>query len=439
MAIRRHASKIFNKSILAITITCTSLTVSADFIEDSSLKLKLKNEYRRADRPSADAPYGPKIDAWVQGYLFDFSSGKINDKISIDASLYHTQKLAADEDKSTRFYLDGHDSATIGGVSINLDLADWAQFKIGQFGTDYLHGSLDHMVPLIDHSSNRTDPTMAEGILWRGDFADNIHLYGMVSTKEAGKYKKSWQDTGLIGFVDGAFVTVDEKTTYNFAALWQTAYSNLKFGWQGMDDQADQFQVEAGHTWAMPFNSMMRAESRFYYAKTKGYSKDTYAPMTGGNDDTFLASAVAWWMLDQWTLTGAIGQAGNKLLPVLEIDTDIGYVFDQSIDRNGQDMFSWQLGVMYDLTPSLKIGGLVTFTDGYEDYTKTVKQEGIGGTLLLMHKVKEGELKGLETTFVYSNATEDRKGVDGHPDSQRGGNLDYYDIMLKVHYPVDIF
>ena len=435
MTNNRNVLNSFKPSLLAISIASTLLTsvtaaqangiMDSSFINDSSLKLELRNEYRRADRPSASGDFGPQIDAWVQGIMFDFSSGKINDKISIDAALYHVAKLAADEDKSSRFYLDGHDSYTIGGVNINLDLADWAQFKIGQFGTDWLYGSLDHLVPLIDISSNRTEPTMAEGILWRGDFANNIYLYGMVSTKEAGRYKKEWTDTGLL-FAD------EQNPAYNFAALWQTDTSNVKFGWQGMKDHADQFQFEAGHTWSMPFDSTMRAESRFYYAKTKGLSQ-AYSLDATGQDDTYLASAIAWWTVDKWTWTGALGKAGNKLNFFLDIDTDVGYVADQSIDRNGQDMFSWQVGAFYDLTPNLKVGGLVTVTDGYEDHTKTVEQEGLGGNLLLLHTVREGELKGLKTTIVYSYAEEDRVG------STKGDQLDYFDLMVKVHYPMDLF
>lgn len=432
MTINQKVSTIFKKTLLSITVTSAVVTtaqantaLSSDFFSDSSLKMQLRNELRSAERPSADAPYGPEIYAWVQGFMFDFSSGKINDTVSIDAALYHVQKLDADEDKASRFYLDGHDSYTIGGANVNLHLADWAQFKIGQFGTDYFYGSLDHYVPLIDNSSNRTEPTMAEGIMWRGDMGNNIHLYGMFTTKEAGRYKKEWTDTGLL-FTD------EENPTYNLAALWQTKTSNLKFGWQGMEDHADQYQMEAGHTWGLPDNSKLRVESRFYYAKTKGLTKE-FSLQNTESDDTYVASAIAFWMKDNWTFNAAMGKAGNKLNALTDIDTDIGYVFDLSIDRNGQDMFSWQVGALYKLTPEWSVGAAVTVTDGYEDYTKSVEQEGLGGTLMLFHNIKEGKLKGLSTSILYSYAEEDRVG------SVRGDKLDYNDLMVKVHYPVDLF
>lgn len=426
MIVHKTTLNFAKKSILAITFAgAVSTAVQANFIDDSTLDVQLRNEFRDAERPSASGAYGPQINAWVQGFLFDFSSGKINDIISIDAALYNVQKISADDDKSSRFYLDGHESYTIGGASINLDLAKWAQFKVGRFGTDYLYGSLDHFVPLIDNSSNRTEPTMAEGVLWRGDFANDIYLYGMYSTKEAGRYKKQWTDTGLL-FTD------EEKPVYNLAALWQTETSNVKIGWQGMDEHADQLQVEAGHTWKMPDDSTVRLESRFYYAKTKGLTKAHSLDKTG-EDDTYVASAMGYWMKDDWTFSAAMGKAGNKLDGSVDIDTDVGYVFDLSIDRNGQDMFSWQVGAMYALTPSLKIGAAVTLTDGYESHTKTVEQEGLGGTIMMFHNVKEGRLKGLSTSIVYSVAKEDRVG------SSKGDELDYNDLMVKIHYPVNIF
>lgn len=35
------------------------------------------------------------------------------------------------------------------------------------------------------------------------------------------------------------------------------------------------------------------------------------------------------------------------------VDTDIGYPFSLSLDRNREGMQSWQLGVNYRLTPNL--------------------------------------------------------------------------------------
>ena len=165
--------------------------VFANFVSDSTLDLQLRNELRNASRPSADQPYGPEIHAWVQGFLFDFSSGKINDRISVDAALYHVEKLDADKNKATRFYLDGHDSYTLAAANVNLEFADWSQVRLGRFGVDSLYGTLEETVPLIDESSNRTEPTMAEGALWRGSF-NNLNLYGMYMTKRAGRYLKSW-------------------------------------------------------------------------------------------------------------------------------------------------------------------------------------------------------------------------------------------------------
>lgn len=47
-----------------------SESAASKVIADSALNLKLVNEYRNADKPSAKAPFGPEIDAWTQGFMF---------------------------------------------------------------------------------------------------------------------------------------------------------------------------------------------------------------------------------------------------------------------------------------------------------------------------------------------------------------------------------
>lgn len=178
--------------LLLITAQATAADVKSDsatskLISDSDLNLRLVNEYRNADKPSAKAPFGPEIDAWTQGFLFDFKSGKIADVVGMEANLYRMQKLSADPDKSTRWYLDDHDSFNIAGVAAVLDFADWAQFKIGRFGTDAGYGSLKYPVPLIHSGSQRVAPRVAEGALWQGDF-DQLHLYAMYARAYAGGF-----------------------------------------------------------------------------------------------------------------------------------------------------------------------------------------------------------------------------------------------------------
>ncbi len=101
-----------------------SETATSKLISDSSLNLKLVNEYRNADKPSAKPPFGPEIDAWTQGFMFDFKSGKVADVVGVEGNLYRIQKLSADPDKSTRWYLDDHDSFNIAGAAAVLDFAD---------------------------------------------------------------------------------------------------------------------------------------------------------------------------------------------------------------------------------------------------------------------------------------------------------------------------
>ena len=92
--------------------------------------------------------------------------------------------------------------------------------------------------------------------------------------------------------------------------------------------------LENGHTWVTPSGNFMKADTRVFYAKTKGASR-ALSESYNGKDSTYVVSGQMFWIKDKLTLMGAAGQAGSKLNALLDIDTDLGYVFDLSIDRNG--------------------------------------------------------------------------------------------------------
>ncbi|GAM74555.1 glucuronide transport facilitator UidC [Vibrio ishigakensis] len=114
------------------------------------------------------------------------------------------------------------------------------------------------------------------------------------------------------------------------------------------------------------------------------------------------------------------------------VDTDLGFSFDQSIDRNGDDMFSWQIGGFYQWTDNLTTGLAVVVTDGYEDSSRRVEIEGTGANFIVQHK-GYGALEGLDTLLILNKAIEYRQG------SALGDELDYYDIKLSFTYPLSIF
>lgn len=164
---------------------------------DHKLVLKLKNEYRNAERPSASGSFGPEVDAWVQYAELNYRSNNLLSWLDVEAAVYTTQKLHADPSKSSRFYLDGHDDFTLASGSINIKPIDGVELKVGRYGTDYASGNIDYYVPLIERTSVRPTPSISEGALLKVDL-EKFHLYGAYATRYAGGYYPDWQDHGTV-------------------------------------------------------------------------------------------------------------------------------------------------------------------------------------------------------------------------------------------------
>lgn len=100
------------RKIVAMAVICltaasglTSAYAAQLADDEAGLRIRLKNELRRADKPSAGA--GRDIYAWVQGGLLDFNSGYYSNIIGVEGGAYYVYKLGARADMSTRWYLDG--------------------------------------------------------------------------------------------------------------------------------------------------------------------------------------------------------------------------------------------------------------------------------------------------------------------------------------------
>ena len=398
-------------------------TTAPNVVSDSSLNMRLINEYRNADKPSAAPPNGPKVDAWTQGVMFDFKSGKVADVVGVESNLYRVQKLSADPDKSTRWYLDGHDSFNLAGVAAVLDFAPAAQFKVGRFGTDAGYGSLKYPVPLIHSASQRVMPTMAEGVLWQGDF-DELHLYAMYARAYSGGFITDWTDEYAYD--------LDKTPRYNLAGVWDSGALQLMLGAQHQQDTLNQYMTRGSYTWGVGDNAKMKAEGLGLYARTTGAASDILSAK--GLDDTYLVTAKLSYIFDKSTLFASVGQTGDKLPNrSLRLDTDYTFPFDLSIDRNLQDMLSLQAGVNYNILPTTTLGVALLATDGYEDYTKAVAVEGKSVNFSAMHMVNSGPLKGFKAMAILNKAKEYREG------SALGDTLNYYDVKLRFSYDLPVF
>ncbi|MGP8847022.1 glucuronide uptake porin UidC, partial [Enterobacter hormaechei] len=67
---------------IAVASVCTSVLAEQISDDEAALRFRLKNELRRADKPSAGT--GKNIYAWVQGGLVDFNSGYYSQFIGVE-------------------------------------------------------------------------------------------------------------------------------------------------------------------------------------------------------------------------------------------------------------------------------------------------------------------------------------------------------------------
>lgn len=152
---------------IAVVAACPSALALQISDDESALRFRLKNELRRADKPSAGA--GRDIYAWVQGGLIDFNSSYYSQRIGVEGSAYYVYKLGARDNMSTRWYLDGHESFGYVLGAIKIKPTENSRLKIGRFGTDYSYGSLHgefHSSPAAHNARYRPLPK-ARWATWR--------------------------------------------------------------------------------------------------------------------------------------------------------------------------------------------------------------------------------------------------------------------------------
>ena len=88
------------RKIVAMAVICltaasglTSAYAAQLADDEAGLRIRLKNELRRADKPSAGA--GRDIYAWVQGGLLDFNSGYYSNIIGVEGGACLGHKAVA--------------------------------------------------------------------------------------------------------------------------------------------------------------------------------------------------------------------------------------------------------------------------------------------------------------------------------------------------------
>ncbi len=405
---------------LAVAAACPGAWAIPMTDDDSALRFRLKNELRRADKPSAGA--GRDIYAWVQGGLVDFNSEYYSQFIGVEGGAYYVYKLGARNDMSTRWYLDGHKSFGYALGAIKLKPLENIRLKLGRFGTDYSYGSLPWRIPLIAGSSQRTLPTVSEGALGQVALTPNVELWAMWRTRVF-----QWTDsaTGVRdeGVYNARTGKYDRHRPRTFlAASWHDENSRYSVGGSVQDDVSTQAQSIFEKRIPLAKDYALKGELLGFYAKLEGLSRSSSQP-----DETGLASGQLTWS----TPWGGLFVSGGYLRHAVSgavVDTDIGYPFSLSLDRNREGMQSWQAGVNYRLTPQLTMTLAPVVTRGYESSQRDVQIEGLGMLGAVNYKVEEGPLRGMN---LFLAADKGREKRDGSP---LGDRLNYWDVKMSVQY-----
>lgn len=405
---------------IAVASVCTSVLAEQISDDEAALRFRLKNELRRADKPSAGT--GGNIYAWVQGGLVDFNSGYYSQFIGVEGGAYYVYKLGARDNMSTRWYLDDHESFGYALGALKIKAGDNFRLKIGRFGTDYSYGSLPWRIPLIGSSSQRTLPTVSEGAL--GYFAptENLELWAMWRTRVF-----QWTDsaTGIRdeGVYNSKTGKYDKHRTRSFlTASWHDDRSRYSLGGSVQRDVSHQLQSIIEQTIPLSSGYALKGELLGFYAGLDGVSRSSSQP-----NETVLVSGQLTWSAPWGSLFASGGYLRHSMNGAV-VDTDIGYPFSLSLDRNREGMQSWQMGANYRLTPQLTLTLAPVVTRGYESSQRDVQIEGMGLLGAVNYRVAEGPLSGMNIFLAADKGREKRDG------SSLGDRLNYWDVKMSIQY-----
>ncbi|SHE49006.1 glucuronide uptake porin UidC [Vibrio gazogenes] len=421
--------RLFIPTLSAVIVAMLSTSVFASESDNNadSLRLRLKNDFRKAERPSA-GPSGQDIYAWVQGTMVDLDTHYFSDFVGVTGSAYYVYKLGADGSSSTRGYLRGYDSFSLTQGALKFKLNDDLKLKVGRFGTDSGYGSLPYDVPLISSGSNRTMPTLSEGALVHYDLNENVELWGMWRQRVF-----LWTDVGTgvrdEGVFDSSTGTYSKKEPRAFlAGSWHDDQNRVDLGYSWQDDVSSQVELKLQRKDSFDDQSNIRYEFLTLNASLSGLSK-----AASYHNDTQVYSGKITYTNADISYFGGLGYVSHVLNGIgTNVNTDIGYVGSLSIDRNKEDMYSLQIGVNYTINNNFSVMVAPLMTDGYEDTRRTISIKGKGVVAAVFYKVNSGPLTGLRAFVASDVANEKRSG------SALGDDLDYWDIKAGIQYDFNL-
>lgn len=416
--------------IMLSCVACSAMAASGGWFDDElDLNLRLKNDLRRADKPSAGS--AKDIYAWVQGFMAEFDSGWLFDCVGVEGGWFYVAKLAAPEHMSSRWYLDDHASFGYWVGAVKFKVSDVAKLKIGRFITDNAYGSLPYYVPLINANSNRTLPTATQGALLYLHPHKNLDLWAMYREKvftSTSALQGGFRDEGLYNEASGDYD--DQHSRYFFAASVYNDLHRLSAGFSSQHEVGNQYMVTLDNTLLFDGGDKLVSNFRFFGANVYGDARNIY-DQKNLSPNTQLYSWQLSYITPDFTLYGSVGYLNHETWGSA-VDSDLGFPNSWSMDRNHEDMWSYQIGVIKPLGYGFSVLLAPILTDGYESHAKDVKVQGVGITYGITYDAKGGPLDGLKVRLYGDWCTEKRDG------SQYGDRLHFWDVKMTIQYDFNI-
>ncbi len=440
--------RVFKLSALgAAVIAATTATVAQasfdQFVDDSTLEIKLRNAY--FDNDYKINGLGAKEDwhEWAQGIEANYTSGYAFGMFGFDASLYGALKLdSSNQEQGTNGA--GDQLLRVG------DSGDAKSFsKMGQaylkakFGDENLNihakaGYMKHDTVLLATSSSRLLPSSYKGYAFDANIY-GINLYGAWADKISRRASQDYED-----FENGSGEKIDN--LYSIGAAYEIGnlYLNGEYG-EGKDYMKQSY-LNAGYTFELSEGMSLLIDGQYYKAKENGKLWDGANYIDSFTDDAKLVNLNTALTIDYLTLslsyTTVDADNGNNAgaFQYWMAGNDYGggnfWTSRQISDFYWDGETTWQVGAQYDFTgfdmPGFYTGA--TFTRGTLGNTEAAKLGIDKETELdveIGYAFQQESLKGL--SIKVQNGYHKAYVYDDTGNDERTNNLRVYvDYTLSV-------
>ena len=411
------------------TVIATAQAANAYVDTEQQLRLRLRNDFRRAQKPSSGEEYG-SVYAWVQSFLLEYDSGWLNDVVGVEAGGFWTQRIDEDPNFYTRLYLHDRDSFGYATAALKFKLGEYGLIKAGRFITDHDYGALPYYVPVLTANSNRPLPSASQGVLLYltpTDFMDIWAVWRNEIFIAASAMQGGFRNEGVF---NPASMDYDEQKANNILAV--SLYGdNWRWSTGGgyQEDVQTQVMTQLENSFNLGQGKKITTELRYGYVEAKGDTKElAMRSWPDGTANLFKGSIM--YHSDWGSIGFSAAYLDHKTMGQV-YDPDIGDPFNNTIPNNFEEMQIYQLTTAFKLPYDFRLMIAPIYSHGYEDKSKQVPIDGYDFNIAAVYMPKSGPLAGLLAYLSFNRAIENRPG------SEYGDHLQYWDVKMGFRYDLN--